>query len=236
MQCIVRLRRPRNAPAAVRRWTRAVNELEPKWGLGSRPAGDLPAGRQPESCAVRRAEALERTVESDVEAWLAWLKEARATQADEQAMRRLVSVYVAGWTAVALASMAIPIVGVAAAVLSLVLFAGMLALGFVVTQPDRAYSDDRAAEEVRNDWPTLGLPERARLVRIINLSRVAARPLGARLLLSELDEALASEPFAGWLAVSELRDIVQAGCAHLVPFGFEASQRQGTYLFAGHVL
>lgn len=53
-------------------------------------------------------------------------------------------------------------------------------------------------------------------MRIVNLSRVAARPLGAKLMLSELAEAVAMEPFASWLPLGELRDVLKAGGSRLV--------------------
>ena len=74
-------------------------------------------------------------------------------------------------------------------------------------------------------WSSLGPEERARLVRIINLSRVAARPPGATLLVSELDEALAAEPLANWSPLGDLRNTLSAGWSGLIPFGSEALPR-----------
>ena len=61
--------------------------------------------------------------------------------------------------------------------------------------------------------------------RIINLSRVASRPAGANLLLSELDDALAAEPLASWLPLRTLRAIVQTGGSRIIPFGTERHLR-----------
>ncbi len=183
---------------------------------------------------MRGFDPLEAAFESDLAAWLAWLKAARDARADQHAMRRLELVYGAGWTAVGAAIMATPLVGVAGGVLSVVFFGVMLALGLVVTEPDWPHSTDRAADQSQ-DWSGFGPVERATLVRIINLSRVATRAQGVWLLLSEVDDALAAEPLASWPPLSELRELVRSGCARLVPFVSEAYPREGQCVFAGHV-
>src|SRR5712691_7356242 len=192
-----------------------MHDLDTDRGLARRlRVGDLSVGAK-RACSARTVDPIAIAFEADLGTWLTWLESARCTRADEHAMHRLELVYGSGWIAIIVAGLAIPLLGVTAAVLTVVLFAGMLVLGCVSRRP--------------------GPAERVRLVRIINLSRVAARPPGAKLLLSELDEALASEPFASWSPVSELREIVQEGCAQLVPFGSDADEHQSPFVFAGHV-
>ena len=211
-----------------------MHDLDTGWGLASRPgAGDPPVGGERDACSARTVDPLAIGFEADLAAWLTWLEAARGARADEHAMHRLELVYGSGWIAITVAGLAIPLLGVTAAVLTVVFIAGMLALGCVVTAPKPGRLDATGGSVVA--WSSLGPAERVRLVRIINLSRVAARPPGAKLLLSELDEALASEPFASWSPVSELREIVQEGCAQLVPFGSDADEHQSPFVFAGHV-
>ncbi len=213
-----------------------MRDLEADLGLANQPPGDSPAGGQPESWAVRSPDALQVAFESDLSVWLAWLEEMRDARADQGSMRRLELVCATGWTAVTLVTLLLPLVGVTALAFSLALFVMTLVLACVVTapQPEAPHAASLAADALP-EWSSMGPSERARLVRIINLSRVAERPLGARLLLSELDEVLAAEPFASWSPLSELRDIVQAGYAQLVPFGSEPDQGNSQYAFAGHV-
>jgi hypothetical protein len=180
------------------------------------PAGWV-AGGQSESLA-QGLDPLQATFESDLAVWLVWLQATRAAQADKGGMRRLELVCGTGWTAATLVTLAFPLAGVTALVLSVALLVLTLIVAYVVvnSEPSRPCRGGRAHASAES--LSLGTSERTRLVRIINLSRVAARPLGARLLLNELDEALAYEPFASWSALSELREMVQAGCLQLIPF------------------
>ncbi len=213
-----------------------MHDLDTDRGLARRPrVGDLSVGAK-RGCSARTVDPIAIAFDADLAAWLTWLESARCARADEHAMHRLELVYGSGWIAIIVAGLAIPLLGVTAAVLTVVLFAGMLVLGCVVTAPRPGRLDATGGSVVAwPEWSSLGPAERVRLVRIINLSRVAARPPGAKLLLSELDEALASEPFASWSPVSELREIVQEGCAQLVPFGSDADEHQSPFVFAGHV-
>jgi hypothetical protein len=151
-------------------------------------------------------------------------------------MRRFELVCGSGWAAVTFATLAFPLVGVIALVFALALFVMTLVLACVVVllEPDWRGADHRAAD-ASPDWSSLGPAERARLVRIINLSRVATNRLGARLLLSELDNALEEQPLASWAPLSELRTVMQSTRAQLAPFESEPCEREGPYLFVGRV-
>jgi hypothetical protein len=157
---------------------------------------------------------------------LAWLHAARYVEGDEHAMRRLEFVCGLGWTAVTLIALASPLLGVMGLELSLALLAITLVLSYRVTSPgpDRPHAADEAVD-ARPEWSSLRPTERACLMRIINLSRVAARPSGAQPQLSELEEALAEEPLANWPPLRELRAVVQGGCRRLLPF--EPEPRHG---------
>ena len=139
--------------------------------------------------------------------------------------QRLEVVYEVGWTAVTVAGLSIGPLGVAAAVLTVVFLIGMLVLGYVVTAP-RPGRPDSSIGAVASwpEWSSLSAAERAHLIRVMNLSRVAERPAAARLLLTELDEALAAEPLASWPPLRDLRNILRAGWSGLTPFGSEARQ------------
>ena len=149
-------------------------------------------------------------------------------------MRRLEVVYGVGWAAVCAAGIAVLLLGVAAVVLCGAFLVGMLWLGYVVTEPEVECpgATDAAADGCSEMW-SLGNAEQARLTRIINLSRVAASPLGAKLLSSELDEAAAAEPLASWAPLRELREILRAEGSRLVPFGSELYQAEIVFLVGG---
>ena len=201
-----------------------MHDLDTGWGLASRPgAGDPPVGEERDACSARTVDPLATAFEADLAAWPTWLESAWGARADEHAMHRLELVYGSGWIAITVAGLAIPLLGVTAAVLTVVFFAGMLVLGCVVTAPRPGRLDATGGSVVA--WSSLGPAERARLVRIINLSRVASRPPGARLLVSELDEALAAEPLASWSPLRDLRNILGAGWSELIPFRSEALPR-----------
>jgi hypothetical protein len=148
---------------------------------------------------------------------LAWLGAGRYVQADEHAMRRLEFVCGLGWMAVTLIALASPLLGVMALGFSVALLAITLALAYVVTAPH----SDRREDDTWTEWSSLRPSERACLLRIINLSRVAARPSGARLLLRELEEAFAEERLACWHPLRELHAALQSGSRRLVPFESE---------------
>lgn len=204
-----------------------MRDLETGLGVvGVLRNGDAPFGVKRGPRSAEDVDPLAMAFEADLAAWLTWLDTAREAQVDERGMRHLELVYGAGWTAVCAATLLIPLLGIAAGVLSVVLLAATLLLGCVVTAPgpDWPHPTSGTADPRRN-WQSLRPADRARLVRIINLSSVAARPAGAQLLLSELDEALTSEWLAGWPPLGELRSIVCAGSSGFIPFGSESLQR-----------
>jgi len=199
-----------------------ISTLAGAWRAGRAP-GDLSVGEERDARSARAFDPLETAFDSELAAWLAWLEAARDARVDHQVMRRLEVVYGVGWTAVTVAGLGIAPLGVTAAVLTVVFLIGMLVLGYVVTAP-RPGRPESSIGAVASwpEWSSLSAAERAHLIRVINLSRVAERPSAARLLLSELDEALAAEPLASWPPLRDLRNILGAGWLALIPFGCEA--------------
>jgi hypothetical protein len=140
---------------------------------------------------------------------LAWLEAANQVQSDEQAMLRLEFACGMGWATATLIALSSPLFAVMTHVLSLGVLAITLVLAYLVTAPE---PEPPRAVDAWSDWPS----ERPCLVRIINLSRVAARPSAARLLLRELEKTVADEPLANWPRLRELHavlDHAQSGCA-----------------------
>jgi len=199
-----------------------ISTLAGAWRAGCAP-GDARVGEERDARSARTFDPLETAFESELGAWLAWLQAARDARVDHQVMRRLEVVYGVGWTAVTVAGLGIAPLGVTAAMLTVVFLIGMLVLGYVVTAPRPGRLDSSiGAVAPCPEWSSLSAAERAHLIRVMNLSRVAERPSAARLLLSELDEALAAEPLASWPPLRDLRNIVGAGWSGLIPFGSEA--------------
>jgi len=180
---------------------------------GRAPATGEPG---PDDAADKRFDdALTATFETDLAEWLAWLYAARARRADLHAMRRLELVYGVGWVAVIVAGLAIPVFGTAAAVLGLSLVVVTMVLGRLASAPRRDDPDALA----RASWVSLlGPQERPRLMRIMNLSRVAGRPAAAALLLDEVDDALSSDGLRTWRPLRDLRELLRANPAWLPPF------------------
>jgi hypothetical protein len=212
-----------------------VHALEADSGLADRPASDSLVGGQLEPCAARSTSPLDAACEPDLAAWLAWLTAARQTRADDKAIQRLWLVYAAGWITVTGAVLSVPLVGVAAAVLAVVLIVGTLALALVVTGPGWGeFAGGAPGDDSLPPWSSLASADRVHLVRIVNLSRIAERPLAAELLLQELDEALACESLASWRPLRDLHEMVQAGPLHVLSFGQQPVQCEPPDLF-GHV-
>jgi hypothetical protein len=190
-----------------------MHDLETGGVLAARPgAGYQPVEEDSAECSARSVDALAVAFEAELAAWLTWVEAARDARTDEHAMRRLALVDGTGWLAIAMTVLAIPLLDARAAMLSFALLAGMLVLGCRATAPQSVSRDTTRASVIR--YPassSLGAADRARLVRIINLSRIAGSPRGAQLLLSELDEALDAEPLASWPPLRELRDVLRAG-------------------------
>jgi hypothetical protein len=152
---------------------------------------------------------------------LAWVKATHRVQADEQVMRRLEVVCGMGWTATTLAALAAPVLGVIALGIGLSLLAITLVAAYLVAAHGERPPSASQALDAWPEWSSLLPSERASLVRIVNLSRVATRPAAAQLLLSELEGALAEESLANWIPLRELRAVVQSGSGNLVAFDSE---------------
>src|SRR6266851_1051741 len=199
-----------------------ISTLAEAWPAGRAP-GDPSVGEERDARPALTSDPLETAFESELAAWLAWLQAARDARVDHQMMQRLEVVYGVGWTAITVAGLGIAPLGVTAAVLAVVFLIGMLVLGYVVTAPRPGRPDSTiGAVAPWPEWSSLSAAERAHLIRVMNLSRVAERPSAARLLLSELDKALAAEPLASWPPLRDLRNILGAGWSALIPFGSEA--------------
>jgi hypothetical protein len=152
---------------------------------------------------------------------VAWVKATRRVQADEQVMRRLEVVCGLGWIAATVAALAAPVVGVIALGVGLSLLAITLVAAYLVAAHGEQPQASSQSLDGWPEWSSLLPSERASLVRIINLSRVATRPAAAQILLGELEGALAEESLANWLPLRELRAVVQSGCGSLVAFDSE---------------
>jgi len=166
----------------------------------------------------------QNTFEAELAAWSAWLDGVRAHQAESSLMRKLEIIYAVGWTATMIAGFATPVLGLAALIATLVFVCATLILGYVVTLPRSERSPRPPAGARFYYWPELGADERARLIRIMNLSRLAARPRSEAALLVELEEALRTESLGACEPLRELRELVRRGSPWTAPFGCE-SQR-----------
>jgi hypothetical protein len=155
---------------------------------------------------------LQAAFEKDLDVWLAWVYTVRT---EHDSMRRLVRTYCLGWLAVTGTTLAIPWLGAPAAVASVTLLFATLLLAFEHTIPPteqsyRSPGSGTALLGAHQGRPVLGPDERARLIRIMNLSRLAARPAVRPLLRDELREALSQEPLASWPALRCLEEVVNA--------------------------
>lgn len=103
------------------------------------------------------------------------------------------------------------------------LYVGAFASGFATMR--RAERVERSATP-RTDpaaaaslaWetrPEMGVDERNRLVRIMNLARSAHHPAVRPVLLGEVGEALAQEPLASWPFMRDLSDLLRTDAAAL---------------------
>src|SRR5262249_34112467 len=121
-----------------------------------------------------------------------------------------------GWLAVTGTSLAIPWLGALAAFGSAALLFATLLLAFELTLPPAelshfAHAPGANSPGAEHGRPALGPDERARLTRIMNLSRVATRAAAQPLLRLELREALAQETFATWPSLRQLEEVLDAG-------------------------
>jgi hypothetical protein len=160
------------------------------------------------------------TFEADLAAWSVWLDGVRADQAEARLMRKLEVIYAVGWTATVIAGLATPVLGLAALMATLVLVCATLMLGYVVTLPRPERVPGRHAGLY--EWPKMGADERARLIRIMNLSRLAARPRSEAALLIELEGALQIETLSACEPLRELRERVRRGSPWSAPFGCDS--------------
>jgi hypothetical protein len=157
---------------------------------------------------------LEAVFEQELASWLAQLYTARAEQ-------RLVRVCGMGWLALMAAICAVPLLGAAAAVAALGLLVATLVLAFKtldgwITSLDGVCPTTASGTPGQGGCPVFGPDERARLVRLMNLSR-AARPL----LQAELREARACQAFAQWRLLQDLESVLRAD-----PFAFSVRSEE----------
>jgi hypothetical protein len=155
---------------------------------------------------------LQTAFEEDLDVWLAWV---RTVGTEHVCMRRLARAYGLGWLSVTGTTLAIPWLGGPAAAASVALLFATLLLAFELTFPPAEQSDSAptsgtASMGAEQGRPMCGPDERARLIRIMNLSRSATSPSVRPLLRDELREALSQEPLASWPALRRLEEALNA--------------------------
>jgi hypothetical protein len=155
---------------------------------------------------------LQTAFEQEFDVWTLWVYTVRE---EHDCMRRVVRTYRLGWLAVTGTTLAIPWLGAPAAVASVALLFTTLLLAFEhalprAEQSDRAHGSGTAAVGAEQGRPVFGPDERARLIRIMNLSRSATRPAVRELLRDELRLALSEEPLASWPVLRRLEEAVNA--------------------------
>ncbi len=176
-------------------------------------------------------ESLEAGFERDLRAWMARVYERRARLNGRRLEQRILQVLESErrWLVpltigVLIGASASPVVGAPALLGSLVLlYVGALYSGYhTMRRTERMEQSLRGGIEAgvatEGAWqarPALGADERARLIRLMNLSRSAAAPSVRPALLAELSEALSQESLAGWPFLWELQDLLQADPAAL---------------------
>jgi hypothetical protein len=180
-------------------------------GLSRMPRQTTDAAAPVTSGLTRSAlDAPDATFEADLQNWLA---ELYAVRAERRLMRQLERLYGAGWLAVCAATLAIPVLGAAAAIAALLLLLAILAAAWRAAwseSAERVWPARRQGQHssAASDWPALGAEERALLVRLMNLSRTAWRPATRMLLRAEWRQARSGGPLAGWGALDDLEDVV----------------------------
>jgi hypothetical protein len=117
-----------------------------------------------------------------------------------------------------------PVVGTWAILATLAaLYLGSFASGYVTMRRaerversvDPVAEARRAADDAWESRPPLGADDRARLIRLMNLSRSAALPTARSLLVGEAAETAAQEPFASWRLLRDLQEVLRADPAAL---------------------
>jgi hypothetical protein len=172
--------------------------------LPGHAAGDAAFAQLP---TPRRAlDPLEAAFEDDLAVWLARL---HARREEQRLMGQLQRVYGVWWFATAVSILAMPHFGVLAVFAAVLLLVAMLVLASKAAirsleQSNRAHAVGARETTALNGHPMFGPDERARLVRLMNLSQAAWRPATRMLLRAELREARACGRLANW---SPLRDL-----------------------------
>jgi len=176
--------------------------------LPGRAAGDAEFAQFP--TLQRALDPLEAAFEDDLAMWLARLY---ARREEQRPMGQLERVYGVGWLATTVSILAVPLFGMLAAFAALLLLIAMLGLAWKVAirsleQSDRAHPVGAPETTVQNGHPMFGPDERARLVRLMNLSHAAWRPATRMLLRAELRDARSCGRLANWKPLYDLEDVV----------------------------
>jgi hypothetical protein len=175
--------------------------------LPGQAAGDAEFAQFP---TLRRAlDPLEAAFEDDLATWLARLY---ARREEQRPIGKLERVYGVGWLATTVSILAVPLFGVLA-VFAVLLLVAMLVLAWKapirsLEQSERAHPVGAPETTAQNGHPMFGPNERARLVRLMNLSQAAWRPATRMLLRAELREARSCGRLANWRQLYDLEDVV----------------------------
>jgi len=151
-----------------------------------------------------------------------WLERLYDVRAERVLMSRLERLYGVGWLVVAAATLAAPMLGLFAAFTAVVALIATLGVGW--TAATRHYlgrTNGRPrpgshAPTTSADLPAFGPDERARLVRLMNLSRAAWRPATRMLLRAELRDARCCGALTNWGPLYQVEDVLLAN-----PFGHD---------------
>src|SRR5262249_24098830 len=132
-----------------------------------------------------------------------------------QLMRRLERVYGVGWLAAVATTVAVPALGAIAAVGTLLLLVVTLGVAWRLAIACSLEKDANGRARVltlgaiaSQELPIFGPDERARLVRLMNLSRASWRPATRMLLRAEWREARSCGLLADWGPLYDLEDVV----------------------------
>ena len=176
--------------------------------LPGRKAGDAEFAQFP---TLRRAlDPLEAAFEDDLAMWLARLY---ARREEHRPMGQLERVYGVGWLATTVSILAVPLFGVLAVFAAVLLLVAMLVLAWKAAirsleQSDGAHPVGAPETTAQNGHPMFGPDERARLVRLMNLSQAAWRPATRMLLRAELRDASSCGRLVNWRPLYDLEDVV----------------------------
>ena len=128
-------------------------------------------------------------------------------------MGRLARSYGFGWLALTAATLAMLLFGVAIVAAAVLLVATLVLVRQAAMRsgPARLKPTTLAGAPGPTgpvEHPLFGPDERARLVRLMNLSRAAWRPATRMLLRAELREARSRGPLANWTPLYDLEEVV----------------------------